>query len=234
MSNKNIYVTGILNFDGNISLSKKTFIMGSGAQIIMKSGKEIGFDKCTFVACDKMWKGINVEGGSIMKMSGCTVKDAENAISLSTNSKFSNDETYLNNFSNNYTCINVNGIPDNTSRYYSNFTGGSLKPKYNGQVNWNTDAQNGFQISNCSSERAFNGKFSNLQYGIRVVNNSIARIENSLFDNCYYGIFNGSSELHALTDQILIVLWNLGTKIQVAKLLKLVVMKRLKLLLESL
>lgn len=198
-----INLDGTLNFTSSLNLTNKTFIMGPGAQIISKSGVNVGFDKCTFLACDKMWKGISVEGGSSVKMSGCTVKDAENAISLSTNSKFFSDVLNMSTFSNNFTCINVDGVPDNTSRYNSNYTGGSLKPKYSGQVNWKTEAQNGIQISNCSTERTFNGNFSNLQFGIRVVNNSIAKIEQSFFDNCYYGIFNGSSELHALNNQIL-------------------------------
>ncbi|MBL0053819.1 MAG: hypothetical protein IPP29_21155 [Bacteroidetes bacterium] len=107
-----VYVFGDIVQDVNFTKSNTIFTFNPGVEWRINAGQLLTISNCTMEACTKMWRGINMlnsmGNGSYLRAFNCTIKDAQYAITPSTNCW-----AYLfgNNFLNNY--ISIYSPPNN-------------------------------------------------------------------------------------------------------------------------
>ncbi|MCB9352797.1 MAG: right-handed parallel beta-helix repeat-containing protein, partial [Lewinellaceae bacterium] len=126
-------------FEANIGAGKcftfrKSLIeLEPGAKIVVSSGKLV-LDGCRIFGCSSLWESIIVENGASLEMRGCTVSDAENAVTLLDGS---HANIHNNTFRNNYTGILMDLQPGQTASLYNCYgntflAAGNLKAPRNG------------------------------------------------------------------------------------------------------
>jgi hypothetical protein len=76
-NNSTVIVRGKINVNsGNLTLTDKTLIMDQAAEFEVQNGKTMQIVSSNFQACDLMWKGITMQPGSKVLMTGVTIRDA--------------------------------------------------------------------------------------------------------------------------------------------------------------
>jgi hypothetical protein len=87
----NIVGTVTVPQNGSLSLSGLTIYFEPGAEILLQAGAQLRLDNCYLLACTKMYKGITltengfgagVLSGSTLRMTDCSMQDAEYGVNL--------------------------------------------------------------------------------------------------------------------------------------------------------
>ncbi len=85
ISNKCVELNGLLNLDTDLTLDNVTVVTNSGSLVNIQQGKTLSANSTSFGSCDQMWRGIKVNAGAKLVLSGTmalpsSIRDAQYAI----------------------------------------------------------------------------------------------------------------------------------------------------------
>ena len=209
ITRSNMLFNGVLTITNDFSFTNCGQVsFGSGAKIIVASGKSLTIDNCTFSpgTCCRMWQGIELEpGAKIFVKNGSYISQAEYGIKVNNGSVF---EIYDSHFRDNYVSLQIGtgvsttitgSVLKNTDFYSdpytcSGTTYNNFLPKYEGQLT--TPAQlplAGIVANNMTFFKFGNTpiaggdvRFNNLLNGV-ISSNSVFHIQNTTFKNMIGG-----------------------------------------------
>jgi len=200
LQNMEIHINGTLLVDQSFLFFGSKVRFGPGAEIVTLDNQYFGAFVTQFFACDAMWKGIRLPGGSTsLSLWYCQIEDAEFAITLAEGVPLSMAGNRLNR---NYVGL-TNGDGSSVSPglvvgyFFDNvFTWDeALNPAYPGQTNYNNISFSGMLLTNTAGSFGFStstNTFSNMMHGIVMEESDISisrfRFENMVVDDNSGGI----------------------------------------------
>jgi len=194
--NVNYLPSNEVGFYENLKMSGNTFYIAEGVPFIVHDGTTLSLNQCILKACGKMWKGIIVEPGGTLVLSGSTISDAEYGIYAMEGSKF---YVYNSNFKDNV--VGIESAPNPLDNYNDiDFTvagttfdfSGTLKDAYPEQPEFGTKPKAGIEFRNMFGTIGDNNYneniFKNLNCGIisyesalQILNSRFLNISNDLY-----------------------------------------------------
>jgi hypothetical protein len=138
---KRIIIKKSIVCDVDFQFKKGTEIeLGPGVQLIVKSGRKLVLDSCFLYGKTKLWQGILVEKGAVLKVNNSSIKDALYAIELQNNAfVFIDNTTLAYNYASVYTAPQASAQTAVLQITKTTFAGGALLPSNNTTVgigNW--------------------------------------------------------------------------------------------------